>query len=100
LQAVQQPADLGNIVVGGSQNLLACGVWSLVRLTLLVCRDSANLSFLTPVLRLRHWLATTIDSKLAVFQSDLDLWATSIKDEVNLIMAQQLANEATQHSRF
>lgn len=36
LQAVQQFAALGDIVVGGSQNIIACGVWSLVRTTLLV----------------------------------------------------------------
>ena len=36
LQAVQQFAALGDIVVGGSQNMIACGVWSLVRMTLLV----------------------------------------------------------------
>lgn len=36
LQAVQQFVDLGDIIVGGSQNLIACGVWSLVRLSLLV----------------------------------------------------------------
>ena len=36
LQAVQQFAALGDIVVGGSQNIIACGVWSLVRMALLV----------------------------------------------------------------
>jgi ankyrin repeat domain-containing protein 50 len=36
LEAVQQFASLGDIIVGGSQNLIACGVWSLVRLSLLV----------------------------------------------------------------
>jgi hypothetical protein len=36
LQAVQQFAALGDLIVGGSQNVIACGVWSLVRLTLLV----------------------------------------------------------------
>jgi hypothetical protein len=36
LQAVQQFAALGDIVVGGSQNIIACGVWSLVRMSLLV----------------------------------------------------------------
>jgi ankyrin repeat domain-containing protein 50 len=36
LQAVQQFAALGDIIVGGSQNLIACGVWSLVRASLLV----------------------------------------------------------------
>jgi ankyrin repeat domain-containing protein 50 len=36
LQAVQQFAALGDVIVGGSQNIIACGVWSLVRMTLLV----------------------------------------------------------------
>jgi hypothetical protein len=41
LQAVQQFAALGDVIVGGSQNIIACGVWSLVRITLLV----GNLGF-------------------------------------------------------
>lgn len=36
LQAVQQFASIGDIIIGDSQNLIACGVWSLVRMTLLV----------------------------------------------------------------
>ena len=36
LHGVQQFAALGDVMVGGSQNLLACGVWSLVRMSLLV----------------------------------------------------------------
>jgi hypothetical protein len=36
LHGVQQFAALGDVIVGGSQNIIACGVWSLVRLTLLV----------------------------------------------------------------
>lgn len=36
LQAVQQFAALGDIIIGGSQNLIACSVWSLVRMSLLV----------------------------------------------------------------
>ena len=36
LQAVQQFAALGDVIVGGSQNIIACGVWSLVRTSLLV----------------------------------------------------------------
>ncbi|KAF2133804.1 hypothetical protein P153DRAFT_380980 [Dothidotthia symphoricarpi CBS 119687] len=35
LQGVQQFAALGDVVVGGSQNMIACGVWSLVRMSLL-----------------------------------------------------------------
>jgi hypothetical protein len=36
LHGVQQFAALGDVVVGGSQNLIACGVWSVVRMSLLV----------------------------------------------------------------
>lgn len=36
LEAVQQYAAVGDVIVGGSQNIIACGVWSLVRLTLIV----------------------------------------------------------------
>lgn len=36
LQAVQQFASLGDIIIGGSQNLIACGVQSLIRMSLLV----------------------------------------------------------------
>lgn len=36
LQGVQQFAALGDVIVGGSQNIVACGVWSLVRMSLLV----------------------------------------------------------------
>ncbi|KAH7118972.1 hypothetical protein B0J11DRAFT_552234 [Dendryphion nanum] len=35
LEGVQQFAALGDVVVGGSQNIVACGVWSLVRMSLL-----------------------------------------------------------------
>lgn len=35
-QGVQQFAALGDILIGGSQNMIACGVWSLVRMALLV----------------------------------------------------------------
>jgi ankyrin repeat domain-containing protein 50 len=36
LHAVQQFAALGDVIVGGSQNIIACGVWTLVRMSLLV----------------------------------------------------------------
>lgn len=36
LQSVQQFAALGDIIIGGSQNLIACGVWTMVRTSLLV----------------------------------------------------------------
>lgn len=36
LHAIQQFAAIGDVLIGGSQNLVACGVWSLVRMSLLV----------------------------------------------------------------
>jgi hypothetical protein len=40
LEAVQRFASIGDVVVGGSQNMAACGVWALVRLTVLVSTTS------------------------------------------------------------
>lgn len=37
LQSVQQFVSLGDIIVGGTQNLVASGVWALVRTSLAVC---------------------------------------------------------------
>lgn len=36
LHGAQQFAALGDVIIGGSQNVVACGVWSLVRMSLLV----------------------------------------------------------------
>ena len=36
LELIQQFLTLGDLMVGGSQNIIACGVWSVVRLTLIV----------------------------------------------------------------
>ena len=46
LQAVQQFAALGDIIIGGSQNIVACGVWSLVRMTFLVSLFDLYISLL------------------------------------------------------
>lgn len=42
LQGIQQFAALGDVVVGGSQNMIACGVWSVVRMSLLVSVLTSN----------------------------------------------------------
>ncbi|XP_014553664.1 hypothetical protein COCVIDRAFT_40310 [Bipolaris victoriae FI3] len=42
LHGVQQFATLGDIIIGGSQNLVACGVWSLVRMSLLSIVNLSN----------------------------------------------------------
>jgi hypothetical protein len=46
LQGVQLFASLGDIVVGGSQNIIACSIWSLVRMSLLVSIVSFGDSYL------------------------------------------------------
>ncbi|OCK77585.1 hypothetical protein K432DRAFT_436450 [Lepidopterella palustris CBS 459.81] len=149
LQAAQQFAALGDIVVGGPQNIIACGVWSLVRISLLsivnipsyleklstlfmnVGRSApryqqiallysrskslqSHLSeFFLVVVRLCHQLlkstqmstfrqvaSTLSDSDIKTFQSELDLWANSIKEEINLLMAKKIEEEAQENSRF
>ncbi|KAL4801774.1 hypothetical protein BDV18DRAFT_164585 [Aspergillus unguis] len=149
LQAVQQFAALGDIVVGGTQNILACGVWSLVRMTLLVVvkhsayferlslmlmsigrsapryqamgaiyaksseLKSSMLEYFIVVVQLCHhvlrlsrksalgqWASTLNDSTINSFQTGLELWATSIKEEVNALMAQRLAMESHERTWF
>jgi hypothetical protein len=36
LHGIQRFASIGDVMIGGTQNLLACGIWSLVRMSLLV----------------------------------------------------------------
>lgn len=40
LSSIQQFAALGDVIVGGSQNIVACSVWSLVRMSILVSSTS------------------------------------------------------------
>ncbi|KAH7011275.1 hypothetical protein EDB80DRAFT_711484 [Ilyonectria destructans] len=143
LQAVQQFAALGDIIIGGSQNMIACGVWSLVRLTLLSlvnffsCLEKLStllmivgrsapryerMALLYPrskvlqsdlaeyfivVVRLCHQMLKLTkksilgqlvsfpsDSDMKNYQSELDRWASSIREEANLLMGEE------QSSRF
>ncbi|KAI1165995.1 hypothetical protein F5B18DRAFT_116374 [Nemania serpens] len=149
LQVVQQFAALGDVVVGGSQNIIAAGVWSLVRMSLLsivsyssyleklstlfmnvgrsapryqtmalIYRRSKSLQshlfeYFTVVVHLCHQLfkftqkstlwqvaSTLSDSDIKKFQSELDLWANSIKEEISLQMAKKIDEEAQENSRF
>ena len=171
LQAVQQFASLGDIIIGGSQNLIACGVWSLVRMTLLVsniiflssllsfpmlsdsfsqaisqsgsyleklsiifmdvgrsapryqsmallyprskelqaylceyfiavvglCQETANFAKKSTLAQISSNL---VDSAIKKFQSELDLWARSIKEEVTLLSSQTIKEEAKDNSTF
>ncbi|KAI3328863.1 hypothetical protein HD806DRAFT_519243 [Xylariaceae sp. AK1471] len=125
LQGVQQFAALGDVVVGGSQNLIACGVWSLVRMSLLsIVNYSSYLEKLSTLfmnvgrsapryqtmallyrrskIHLCHQLFkfTQKSTLWKRFQSELDLWANSIKEETSLQMAKKIEEEAQEDSRF
>ncbi|KAL3256112.1 hypothetical protein ABHI18_007850 [Aspergillus niger] len=148
LQAVQEFAALGDIVLGASQSLLACGIWALVRMSLLsIVKYSAYfeqlsamlmavgrsapryqlmgavypksqrlrtsmLEYFITVVQLCHHViklsrktafgqwASTMTTPLKGYQSDLELWAAAIKEEVNLLMVQQLSLEAEDNSWF
>ncbi|KAK3940766.1 hypothetical protein QBC46DRAFT_341278 [Diplogelasinospora grovesii] len=144
LQSVQQFAALGDIIIGGSQNIIACGVWSLVRMTLLwivnfsscLERISAllmivgrsapryeRMALLYPrskdlqshlseyfivVVRLCHQLlkytkkptlgrlvSFPSDSDMRNYQSELDRWSSSIREEVNLLMGQNIEEQSS-----
>jgi ankyrin repeat protein len=40
------------------------------------------------------------DSELKTYQSDLDLWANSIKEEVSMLVAKKIEEEAQENTRF
>ncbi|KAH7464155.1 hypothetical protein FOMA001_g17933 [Fusarium oxysporum f. sp. matthiolae] len=142
LEAVQQFAALGDIVVGGSQLMIACGVWSLMLANVSSWFDKLSELFMTVgrsapryqamallyprskklqshlseyflvVVRICHDLlkltrksmfaqlvSFMTESDMSSYQSDFDLWANAIKEEVNLLMAQEL-QEQSRHLEF
>ncbi|KAF5722364.1 heterokaryon incompatibility protein het-E-1 [Fusarium mundagurra] len=155
LQAIQQFAALGDVVVGGSQNLIACGVWAAARMTVHVgtCETTFSLHAL-PIKKLSFlfmavgrnapryqamaaiypksknlqrylceyfiivtrlcfqsisWtrksafsrLSTSIsDPDMKEFQSELEIWSSSIKEEANLLLNQKIDEEAKENAKF
>jgi ankyrin repeat domain-containing protein 50 len=47
-----------------------------------------------------QFASTLSDSDMKIYQSELDLWANTIKEEVNLLMAKKIEEEAEENSRF
>jgi hypothetical protein len=47
-----------------------------------------------------HLVSPVGGSDTKTFQSQLELWATTIKEEVNLLLAQKVEEEARENSRF
>ncbi|KAL3595522.1 hypothetical protein FPOAC2_09863 [Fusarium poae] len=149
LQAVQQFAALGDIVVGGGQNLIACGVWAVARMALHVITgyftylESLSLLFMaigrnapryqamaalypkskrlqgylceyfTIITKLCHqsvswtkksaigrFTSTINDPQMKSFKDDLEVWSAAIKEEMNLLLNQKVADEAKENSIF
>ncbi|QPC62836.1 hypothetical protein HYE67_005067 [Fusarium culmorum] len=149
LQAIQQFAALGDIVVGGGQNLIACGVWAVARMALHVITgyftylESLSLLFMaigrnapryqamaalypkskrlqgflceyfTIITKLCHqsvlwtrksaigrFTSTINDPQMKTFKDDLEVWSSAIKEETNLLLNQQVVEEAKKNSIF
>src|SRR2546423_13129985 len=47
-----------------------------------------------------QFASTLSDSDIKSYQSELDLWANTIKEEVNLLMAKKINEEAQEDFRF
>ena len=47
-----------------------------------------------------QFASTLSDSDIKTYQSELELWANTIKEEVNLLMAKKIEEEAEENSRF
>ncbi|KAJ5503640.1 hypothetical protein N7463_006514 [Penicillium fimorum] len=74
LQATQQFAALGDIIVGGSQNLLACGVWSIVRMSILLILDfSSYLEQLSHIFMTAGRLAPRYEKMALLYPRSKDL---------------------------
>ncbi|KAJ5448381.1 hypothetical protein N7445_003202 [Penicillium cf. griseofulvum] len=74
LQATQQFAALGDIIVGGSQNLLACGVWSIMRMSILFVLDfSSYLEQLSHVFMTAGRLAPRYEKMALLYPRSKDL---------------------------
>ncbi|KAJ5546599.1 hypothetical protein N7494_004184 [Penicillium frequentans] len=149
LEAVQQFTALGDIIIGGSQNLIACSVWLVVRSSLLlVTKHSSYLERLSTLfmvagrsapryekMALLYPRSKTLQSymcdyfitlvqichrilkftqkstfgqlkaalnegEINSFQLNLERWAANIKEEVTLLMAEKIEDEAVKRSKF
>lgn len=144
LHAIQQFAALGDVVVGGSQNIVACGVWSLVRMTLLtvvnfssyleklsallmnvgrsapryellhqlyprskalrshlseyfivVVRICHHLLKMTKKSRIEQLVAFPSDADLKSHETELESISSLIKEEVTLLMGQEVREQSS-----
>ncbi|KAK4199138.1 hypothetical protein QBC40DRAFT_349716 [Triangularia verruculosa] len=139
LESAQRFASIGDVILGGSQNLIACGVWSLVRFSLLLMASYSTFveklsillmdagrsapryqemallypqsqtlrsnmcEYFTVVVRFCHqfvkftkqsvfrqMMTFLNDQDIKNYQSELDKWAVSIKEEVSLLKSRSI----------
>ena len=62
-----------------------------------ICRELVRVAQRSLLSQLKESLA---DSNIKTYQSDLDHWAVSIKDEVHILTVQKIGEEAAENSRF
>ncbi|CRL23409.1 Ankyrin repeat-containing domain [Penicillium camemberti] len=97
LQATQQFAALGDIIVGGSQNLLACGVWSIVRISLLLVLDfSSYLEQLSKIFMTAGRLAPRYEKMALLYPRSKDLQSCLCE---YFILIVRLCHEMTSFTR-
>lgn len=77
LHSVQQYAALGDIIIGGSQNLVACGVWCVVRTSLLVGRRTYHFDCpMTNIHPAFDWILVPLGEVLHAFHDHWPLLPT------------------------
>ncbi|GJD03627.1 NACHT domain protein [Colletotrichum higginsianum] len=94
LQAVKQFASIGDVLVGGSQNIVACEYF------ILIVQLCHRLLKFTQKSFLGQLAASLSDPEMKTFQTELEIWASNIREEVNLLLNQKVDDESSKNSRF
>ncbi|KAI0870903.1 hypothetical protein GGS24DRAFT_504322 [Hypoxylon argillaceum] len=86
LQSLQEFVSVGDILIGGSQNLIACGVWSVVRLSLLTAaRVSSYLEKLSDLLMAMGQTAPRYQEMVALYPHSKSLQRLGIEYMIALV---------------
>ncbi|KAI1326098.1 hypothetical protein F5Y16DRAFT_375777 [Xylariaceae sp. FL0255] len=86
LESIQQFVSVGDILIGGSQNLIACGVWSLVRLSLLTAsRFSAYLEKVSELFMVVGQSAPRYQSMVALHPRSKQLRQLGIEYQITIV---------------
>ncbi|KAF3000418.1 hypothetical protein E8E14_003471 [Neopestalotiopsis sp. 37M] len=101
LQAVQQYAALGDVIIGGSQNIIACGIWSLLRLTLLALVSfSSYMEKLSKLLMVAGRKAPRYEHMALLYPRSLDLQSNLSEYFIVIVQLCRKLYKATQKTTF